>query len=77
MEKKAEKELDKIPPHYQEKILALLPVIAENPFCGKKLKGKHKNIYSYRVWPYRILYRVYDDVVLVVVIHVGHRQGIY
>lgn len=49
----------------------------EDPFIGKKLEGRFEGAYSYRVWPYRIIYRVYKNLLIVVVVHVGHRQGVY
>lgn len=76
-EKKAQKEIDRIPLVYQKRILAVLPAIADNPFIGKKLDGELTGLYSYPVWPYRILYRVYKKLLLIVIIHVGHRQGVY
>lgn len=76
-EKKARKELDKIPIHYQKRILAILPIIAADPFVGKKLDGELTGLYSYRVWPYRIIYKIYKKVLVVVIIRIGHRQGVY
>ena len=76
-EKKARKGIDKIPLQYQKKILAALPAIADNPFIGKKLAGQLAGLYSYHVWPYRIIYRVYEKLLLVIIIRVGHRQGVY
>ena len=76
-EKRAEKDLDKIPSRYRKKVLAILPVIAREPFTGKKLEGELKGFYSYRVWPYRIIYKIYEKVLIVVVVRIGHRQGIY
>lgn len=75
--KKAQKELDNIPIEYQKKVLSVLPIIAENPFSGKKLDGELSGFYSYRVWPYRIIYKVYKNILVVIVVHIGHRQGIY
>jgi mRNA interferase RelE/StbE len=77
IEKKAQKELDKIPAQYQKRILAVLPIIAESPFAGKKLDGVLAGLYSYQVWPYRIIYKIYKNILLIVVIRIGHRQGIY
>jgi len=77
VESKAKKELAKIPKIYQEKILLTIPLLAENPFIGKKLGGKYKGAYSYRVWPYRIIYSVHRNLLVVIVIHIGHRQGVY
>lgn len=73
----AEKELVKIPKTYQNRILAALAAIGQDPFIGKKLEGKLKSAYSYRVWPYRIIYKIYKKSLLIIVIRVGHGQGIY
>ncbi|MDP3998307.1 MAG: type II toxin-antitoxin system RelE/ParE family toxin [bacterium] len=75
--KKAEKELDKLPIQYQKRILATLPIIAADPFIGKKLKGELAGLYAYRVWPHRIIYKIYKKFLVVVVIHIGHRQRAY
>lgn len=77
LEKRVQKELDKIPLQYQRRILVALSIIAGDPLVGKKLTGKLSDIYSYRVWPYRIIYKVYRNILLVVIIRIGHRQGIY
>ncbi len=75
--KKAQKGIDRIPFQYQRKILAVLPAIAKDPFIGKKLAGELAGLYSYSVWPYRIIYRVYKRLLLIIIIRVGHRQGVY
>ena len=77
LEKKAERELAKVPPQYQKRILTALPIIATDPFIGKKLEGELSGLYSYRLWPYRIIYKIYKKFLLIVIIHIGHRQGVY
>lgn len=77
LEKRAQKELDKIPIQYQKRILAILPIIADDPFVGKKLEGELSGLYSYRVWPYRVIYKIYKKQLLILIIRVGHRQGTY
>ncbi|MBU4298752.1 type II toxin-antitoxin system RelE/ParE family toxin [Patescibacteria group bacterium] len=77
IKQRAKKQLAKIPKIYQDKILAALPIIQQNPFHGKKLGGKLIGAYSYRVWPYRIIYRIYKNLLLIIVIRIGHRQGVY
>lgn len=74
---KVEKELKKIPKTDYYRILAIFSVIATSPFSGKKMKGEYDGCYSYRVWPYRIIYQIHKKELLVLVIHVGHRQGVY
>ncbi len=76
-ERKAQKDLAKIPLGFQAKILACLPLIEQDPFIGKKLDGKLEGLYSWRVWPYRILYKIYRHKILIVIVSVGHRQGVY
>ncbi|OJI06872.1 hypothetical protein BK004_01900 [bacterium CG10_46_32] len=59
------------------RVLQILGEIEANPFLGKKLHGKREGQYSFRVWPYRIVYKIYKNELLVVVIEFGHRQGVY
>jgi len=73
----AEKELNKLPQKDYYRALAAFSVIANDPFAGKKLEGKRKGQWSMRIWPYRIIYSIYKKELLVIVIAVGHRQGIY
>ena len=42
----------------------------------KKLLGE-KDIYRVRVGNYRVLYRIVDKVLVVVVVSVGHRREVY
>lgn len=76
--KKAEKNLDKIPARYQDRILAVLPEIAKNPFLGKKLDGELAGLYSHQVWPYRIIYKIYKKILVIIIIRIKHRgRGVY
>lgn len=77
LEPGAEKDLNKITGKHKKRILMILPEIAANPFVGKKLNGKLDGLYSYRVWPYRIIYKIYKKLLLVIIIRIGHREGIY
>ncbi len=70
---KARKNLDKIPENYRARIIAALDEIALDPFSGKKLFGKEKELYSVRIWPYRIIYSVNKRELFIIVIDVGHR----
>lgn len=50
----------------------------ENPyFQGKALKGKWKGHWRYRVGNYRIISRIEDDKLVILVLEVGHRREIY
>ena len=72
-----QKELEKLPKADYYRILSALSILAGNPYIGKKMKGEFGGSYSYRVWPYRIIYDVYKKELLVLVVRVGHRQGVY
>lgn len=75
--KKVQKDLKKIDSRYQKKIKIAFLALAGDPFIGKKLEGIYKGQWSVRVWPYRIIYEIYDRKLIVLIIRVGHRQGIY
>jgi mRNA interferase RelE/StbE len=77
LEKEAQKNLAKLTYEYQALIFESLPLIAEDPYRGKKLKGELSGLYSWRAWPYRIIYRIYRHEILVVVVKIAHRQGVY
>jgi len=44
---------------------------------GKALKGNLNDKWRYRVGEYRILAKIEDDKVVVIVVEVGHRKDIY
>ncbi len=73
----AEKELKKLPKKEYLRILSALAAISNAPFLGKKLAGEYERCYSLRVWPYRIIYQIYQKELLVIGIRIGHRQGVY
>ena len=51
---------------------------AENPRqWDKELKGELKNLWSFRSGDYRILCQLEDQILIVLVIAVGHRKTIY
>jgi len=75
--KKAQKDLDRIDVKYASRIKAALIGLASNPYIGKKLEGQYSRQHSYRVWPYRIIYEIYKQELVVLIIRIAHRQGAY
>ncbi len=73
----AAKELAKIPLNYRARVLEALASLAHSPYAGKALKGELEGKYSLRVWPYRIIYQIVQKQLVVEVLDVGHRQGVY
>lgn len=75
--KKAEKALDSLPENYQARIVSAFREIQASPFENKKLSGKKKGQYSVRVWPYRIIYRVEKQELIIIIIDVDNRKDVY
>ena len=69
--------LDKIEKRYKEQILVSLKGLERSPLLGKKLWGQYKDCRSLRVGEYRIIYQVRASKLIVLVIKIGNRQGIY
>jgi mRNA-degrading endonuclease RelE of RelBE toxin-antitoxin system len=52
--------------------------LAENPYrVGKPLRDRLEGRYSARRGEFRVIYRVFDDRVVVKVIHIAHRRDVY
>ncbi|WP_414622388.1 type II toxin-antitoxin system RelE family toxin [Calothrix sp. CCY 0018] len=76
--KSASKQIKKLSSELQERIQNKIDELAIEPRPDKvkKLKGR-ENGYRIRVGDYRILYDIFDDVLLISVVEVGHRSNIY
>jgi len=76
--KDALKQLKKLSSELQERIKLKIDDLATEPRPKgvKKLKGK-ENAYRIRVGDYRVIYDIFDDILLVNVVEIGHRSKIY
>ena len=78
---RALKELKKLSPPAQRDILAYLDTRVAGRVdprrFGKALHADLAGLWRYRVGDYRILCQLQDQVLLVLVISVGHRKNIY
>jgi mRNA interferase RelE/StbE len=76
--KGALKQLKKLSPELQERIQVKIDDLAIEPRPNgvKKLKGQ-ENAYRIRVGDYRIIYDIFDDVLRVKVVEIGHRSKVY
>ena len=77
LSRSAEKDLNKIDKKFKPHIFAALFDLRKNPYLGKRLKGRFQNYYSLRVGIYRIIYKIYKRELNILVIRIGHRQGVY
>ena len=69
--------MDKLPDNISDTLLDAIETLAENPRpkgC-KKLKGRSG--FRIRKGDYRIIYDIYDNVLIIDIIAVGHRRDIY
>ena len=73
----AVKEIESLPRKDRSRIVYRIQGLAENPrpHGCEKLSGQEK--YRVRQGKYRILYQVFDDEVVVVVVKVAHRKEAY
>lgn len=77
LKRRAIKALEKINEPYYSNIKEAIYRLADNPRPTgyKMLKGREA--YRIRVADYRIIYEIFNDVLLVDVIDLGHRKDIY
>lgn len=75
----AQKEIPKLPSKdLRDKVVDIINDLYINPLPddSKKIKGSN-NIYRIRQGMYRIIYRIYKNELLVIVIRVRHRRDVY
>lgn len=75
--KTAQKQLDKLSDPVANTIIEAIKILSLNPRPGgcKKLKGRSG--YRIRQGDYRIIYDIYDKLLVVEVIALGNRKDIY
>lgn len=76
--KSSAKALKAIPKTDQRRIARKIDSLAENPPNLEKTKMKGNNpFHKIRVGVYRIVYEIHDDVLLILIVKIGHRKDIY
>lgn len=75
---RAEKELKSIDTVTAESIKSDILSLEDNPrpLGVKKLKG-YKDLWRIKSNVYRIIYRIKDDIVTVIVVRIAHRKKVY
>lgn len=75
---RAEREISALPPDVERRIVRRLRTFRVDPRPNGVLKlAGREGVYRLRVGDYRVLYRIEDEVLIVLVIRVGHRRDIY
>lgn len=75
----ADRSLQKLPDAVQRRIVSAIEALADDPrpLGAKKLAGQAENLWRIRVGDYRIVYQIQDERLVVLVLRIGHRGGIY
>ena len=69
--------LKKIHPEDKERVQGAIALLRQDPRPPKAIALSGRPGYRVRVGDYRIIYTIQDDVLLVVVVNLGHRRDIY
>jgi len=75
---KAERELRAMTAEIRREIAAAIDTLQDNPrpHDVKRLQG-HRDIFRKRVGQYRVLYRIRDDILEVLIVRIGNRAEVY
>ncbi len=78
LSKQAERQLCQLSRETQKRIKFHIDALANvpRPHGVTKLTGVD-NVYRIRIGEYRVLYEIHDDVLVVLVIRIGHRREVY
>ncbi|MFH1262655.1 MAG: type II toxin-antitoxin system RelE/ParE family toxin [Pseudomonadota bacterium] len=78
--KSARKEFDGLPKTVQDRVIDASHLLAQNPYTEllkiRKIRGG-EHLYRVRLGDYRLLYEIRKEVLLILVIKIGHRSGVY
>jgi len=75
--KEAKKNIEKLDPSISKIIGKAIESLAVNPVKGKPLAYELAGLRSLRTSDYRIIYRIKEKELLLIVIALGHRKEIY
>lgn len=74
--KAVRQQVDNLPGVYRQRFRRLIQSLTSNPRpAGAKLLRTGENRYRIRVDDYRLVYRIFDDELIVEVLKAGHKAG--
>ncbi|MCB8777511.1 type II toxin-antitoxin system RelE/ParE family toxin [Planktothrix agardhii 1032] len=76
--KKAQRQFQALPQLVQEQLQPKIDALSINPrpFGIKALQGR-KGLLRLRAGDYRVIYQLEDDLLIVLIVEVGHRREVY
>jgi mRNA interferase RelE/StbE len=74
-----EEDLKKLDKSVVKKIFSRIETyLAQDPKgLGKPLKGDFQGYWRYRWGDYRVIYRIAEQEILIIVLRISHRKGVY
>lgn len=76
--REAKKDIKKLHPHMRSRVIEALDKISENPrLLGAILLSGYADIYRYRVGEYRVVYRIADKELEVLILDAKPRGEVY
>ncbi len=75
--KEAKKKIEKLDKSIRLIIKKSIESLSSNPYKGKPLSHDIAGLYSLRTSDYRIIYRIKEKQLIIIVVTVGHRREIY
>ncbi len=73
----AARAIHRLDPQIRVRVRAAIEVLMEDPLRGKPLQLTLRGLRSWRTGDWRIVYRILEDRVEVLVVAVGHRREVY
>ncbi|MEU8258321.1 type II toxin-antitoxin system RelE/ParE family toxin [Micromonospora inaquosa] len=78
IDRSAAKLLRKLEPPVQARLVAAIAALGADPRPeGVKALAGHRGLFRVRVGDYRVVYTVNDSILVVLVVHLGHRREVY
>ena len=80
LRKPAAKYYEKLPAQLKIKVKEVINQLRENPYTipnVKPLEGSHHDDYRIRIGSLRLLYRIHNDELIIIVLDIGPRGDIY
>ena len=74
----AERQLRRLPPEDQQRVLRTILPLADDPFPrgSRKLSG-YDDVFRIHVGRYRVLYSVSEKKLIIIILKIGHRKNVY
>jgi mRNA interferase RelE/StbE len=77
IQRSAQKDLSKIPLRYRDRIIQAIRDLENNPRPTGSIKLTGRNAWRIHIGDYRVIYEIYDDRLIIIVISIGHRREVY